>query len=317
MKTHGQIDPIIVRPKGNYYELIAGERRWRAAQLVGITELEAKVQDLDDASSAELRLIENTQREDLTYAEKGDAVYALMEKYPEKYPSIPSIAKALNVSKDTIQTYWVASSKRLSPNLRNLTASGAFGERLAMYLLKYDHKTQDKLVKAIMDNKLSGHENADIVKFLRLYDANLTANLQELAQEAKGTKFVRIDTSQLTPEAKKEVDAILTERKNEVKKIFKAARIKGNQVSRDRHRPKLKTKSLESCSSPVEQLIETSPPPTPVHNMDADKTKSIAVALSYPLPTFERLMKFMGVKKMILGDAIAYLTEKGLEVEGC
>jgi len=318
MLTHGQIDPIIVRPKGNFYELVAGERRWRAAQLVGITELDAKIQDLDDASCAEIRLVENTQREDLTYAEKGDDVLTLMEKYPDKYPTLVSVAKALNVSVGLIRNYWIPSAKRLSPNLRNLTASGEFGERLAIYLLKYDHKTQDKLVKVIIDNHVSGHENADIVKFLISYDATPTANLEELAQEAKGTKFVRIDTSELTPTARKEVDAILTERKKEVQKIYQDARNKGNQASRSCHRSRsknntLKPKTLESCSPPVEQTPLRPSVPT---MLEEEKIKSIAVALSYQIPTFERLLKFMGTTKMILGDAIAYLTEKGLEVEG-
>lgn len=155
MLTHGQIDPIIVRPKGNIYELVAGERRWRAAQLVGIAELEAKVQELDDANCAELRLIENTQREDLTYAEKGDAVLSLMEKYPDKYPTVTAVAKALCVLSSHIQTYWLSSSKRLSPKLREMTSTGEMKERLAIYLLKYDYTTQDKLAKVIVDHDLS------------------------------------------------------------------------------------------------------------------------------------------------------------------
>lgn len=319
MLTHGQIDPIIVRPKGNIYELVAGERRWRAAQLVGIAELEAKVQELDDANCAELRLIENTQREDLTYAEKGDAVLSLMEKYPDKYPTVTAVAKALCVLSSHIQTYWLSSSKRLSPKLREMTSTGEMKERLAIYLLKYDYTTQDKLAKVIVDHDLSGHENADISKFLKLYDENPNASLEELAKESKGTKYVRIDTAQLTPEAKKEIETIINERKNEIKKYRKESinkarpnQLRHGPVKRSVNTPPNKTK--RSCVSPESQPSQT-PILTPIRL--ETEAKSIAVALSYPLPTFERLMKFMGIKKMVVGDAIAYLTEKGLEVEGC
>jgi ParB family chromosome partitioning protein len=85
IRTHGLLQPIIVRPKEGYYELVVGERRLRAAQLAGMDEIEAKIEEIDDATCTELRLIENTHREDLTDAEKGDAVYVLIEKYPEKY----------------------------------------------------------------------------------------------------------------------------------------------------------------------------------------------------------------------------------------
>jgi len=75
IREHGQLQAIIVRPKGSQYELVVGERRLRARKLVGLTEIEVSVQDLDDATCMEFRLIENTQREDLTETEKGNATF--------------------------------------------------------------------------------------------------------------------------------------------------------------------------------------------------------------------------------------------------
>jgi ParB family chromosome partitioning protein len=68
IESHGLLQPIIVRPKEDYYELVVGERRLRAAQLKGIDEIIARIEDLDDTTCMELRLIENTHREDLTDA---------------------------------------------------------------------------------------------------------------------------------------------------------------------------------------------------------------------------------------------------------
>lgn len=75
IKVQGLLQPIIVRPREGRYELIVGERRFRACQLIGIPEIEAEVRDIDDLTCMDLRLIENLHREDLTPSER-DKAYA-------------------------------------------------------------------------------------------------------------------------------------------------------------------------------------------------------------------------------------------------
>ncbi|MCX7642943.1 MAG: ParB/RepB/Spo0J family partition protein [Armatimonadetes bacterium] len=81
IKMHGLLQPVLVRPKEEGYELVAGERRWRAAQLAGLTEIPAIVRPCSDDELLALALIENLQREDLNPLEEAQAYKTLMEKF--------------------------------------------------------------------------------------------------------------------------------------------------------------------------------------------------------------------------------------------
>ncbi|MBQ8254492.1 MAG: ParB/RepB/Spo0J family partition protein [Clostridia bacterium] len=81
--THGLIQPIIVRSTGSgeYYEIIAGERRWRASKMAGLTEVPVIIMELDDQKAAQVAIIENVQREDLNAIEEAAAYRSLIEDY--------------------------------------------------------------------------------------------------------------------------------------------------------------------------------------------------------------------------------------------
>jgi ParB-like partition proteins len=81
IKLHGLLQPILVRPKDGEYELVAGERRWRAAQLAGLTEIPAIIRHCSDDELLALALIENLQREDLNPLDEAQAYKVLMEKF--------------------------------------------------------------------------------------------------------------------------------------------------------------------------------------------------------------------------------------------
>ena len=81
IKKYGVIQPIIVTKKGNYYQIVAGERRWRASKKAGITEIPAIVREDDDRKNREISLIENIQREDLNPIDKARGIKVLMEEY--------------------------------------------------------------------------------------------------------------------------------------------------------------------------------------------------------------------------------------------
>jgi ParB family chromosome partitioning protein len=78
IREKGLLQPLVVRPKGDGYELVAGERRYRAAILAGLTEVPALVRDLTDQEALELALVENLQREDLTPLEEARGYQALL-----------------------------------------------------------------------------------------------------------------------------------------------------------------------------------------------------------------------------------------------
>ena len=81
IKTYGVIQPIIVTKKEKYYEIIAGERRWRASKRAGLEEIPVIIRDNDEQKNMEISLIENIQREDLNPIEKARGIKTLMDQY--------------------------------------------------------------------------------------------------------------------------------------------------------------------------------------------------------------------------------------------
>lgn len=219
IKEYGMLQPIIVRPKEEKFEVVVGERRVRAAIIAGLREVPTIIRDLTDRQTDELRLIENIHRDDLTDAEKGDAVYGLLENYPEKYRTITSVAEAINTPHMTVRM-WIRKSRKLSNHLNELISENLLKESHALQLLKYDNQTQNKLADTIIRNKILTYMTP---KFLRLYDANPEANLADLADEAKGAKKVQIEIEELSGEAKREVEKIIEEKKKLVEKTRKKA----------------------------------------------------------------------------------------------
>ena len=81
IKEHGVIQPVLVRPAAKGYELVAGERRWRAARLAGLKQIPAIVRVLDEKTNAFYALIENMQREDLNAIEEAEGIKEIIDKY--------------------------------------------------------------------------------------------------------------------------------------------------------------------------------------------------------------------------------------------
>ncbi|MGB9134794.1 MAG: ParB/RepB/Spo0J family partition protein, partial [Candidatus Bathyarchaeia archaeon] len=102
IKQVGLLEPIIVRPLGEEYEVVVGERRYRASQQAGLKHVPALVRDFTEEQVIALNLVENVQREDLSAVEKGNCCKQLLEKYPEKYPSKEAVGKKVGVSADTV-----------------------------------------------------------------------------------------------------------------------------------------------------------------------------------------------------------------------
>jgi ParB family chromosome partitioning protein len=81
IREHGVIQPIVIRKKGEVYEIVAGERRWRASQRVGLTSIPAVIKEYDDTEMMQIALIENLQREDLNPIEEAMAYRQLMDEF--------------------------------------------------------------------------------------------------------------------------------------------------------------------------------------------------------------------------------------------
>jgi ParB family chromosome partitioning protein len=81
IRSQGIVQPIVVRPEGDHFELVAGERRWRAAQIAGLQKIPAVIRELDGKSAAAISLIENIQREDLNPLEESQALMRLIDEF--------------------------------------------------------------------------------------------------------------------------------------------------------------------------------------------------------------------------------------------
>ncbi len=99
IERYGVIQPIVVTQKEGYYAIVAGERRWRAAKIAGLTEIPAIIRENDERKNKEIALIENIQREDLNAYEKASGIKALMEDYKLTQEEI---AKVLGKSRSSI-----------------------------------------------------------------------------------------------------------------------------------------------------------------------------------------------------------------------
>lgn len=105
IKQVGLLEPIIVRPYEGGYQVVVGERRYRAAQQAGLDTVPAVVQDYTDNEVMELNLIENIQREDLSAVEKGKLCNDLLKKFSDKYPSQDALAKRLGIDQPRISDW--------------------------------------------------------------------------------------------------------------------------------------------------------------------------------------------------------------------
>lgn len=123
IKQYGVIQPIIVTLKDDYYQIIAGERRWRAAKIAGLTEIPALIRDDDARKNKEISLIENMQREDLNAYEKAVGVKSLMEDY---HLTQEEIAKVLGKGRSSIAN--TVRVLNLTPDVLELAKQGKLTE---------------------------------------------------------------------------------------------------------------------------------------------------------------------------------------------
>src|SRR5438128_2748115 len=99
IREKGVLEPLLVRPTAGRWMIIAGERRWRAASAIGLKELPCIEMDVDDSAVAEIALIENMQRKDLTPWEEADGLRALCERFGYTHEDV---AKKVGKSRSTV-----------------------------------------------------------------------------------------------------------------------------------------------------------------------------------------------------------------------
>jgi ParB family chromosome partitioning protein len=162
IKKNGIIQPIIVRKSKSGYEIIAGERRWRAAQAAGMKDVPIIIRDAEDIDIAEISLIENIQREELNPVEEAEAYQTLVSKFRLSQEEISS-----RVGKDRTTIANFMRLLRLPPEAKEALARKTISTGHGRSLLSIDSKDQQiATLKEIHRKKLSVRETERLVKRL-------------------------------------------------------------------------------------------------------------------------------------------------------
>ena len=160
IRSHGIIQPILVRHVDNRYEIVAGERRWRAAQRAGLLKVPVVVRAVADEKLLEVALIENIQREDLNAIEEAQAYRRLTD---ELGLSQEQVAAAVGKDRATVANY--IRLLRLPAEVRNDLAAGSLTMGHARALLSLsDEAAQRRVARDIVARELSVRETEGLVK---------------------------------------------------------------------------------------------------------------------------------------------------------
>ena len=163
IKQFGILQPLIVQKKKDYYEIIAGERRWRAAKLAGIKEVPIIVKNYTDQEIVEISLIENIQRENLNPIEEAMAYKRLLEEFNLKQDEV-----AERVSKSRTAVTNSMRLLKLSERVQQMIVDDMISTGHARALLAIDDEEQQYiLANKIFDEKLSVRETEKLVKALK------------------------------------------------------------------------------------------------------------------------------------------------------
>ncbi|MBQ6469912.1 MAG: ParB/RepB/Spo0J family partition protein [Lachnospiraceae bacterium] len=162
IRQYGVIQPLLVQKNDGYYEIIAGERRWRAAQIAGIKQVPVIIRDYTEQEVVEVSLIENIQREDLNPIEQANAYLRLMDEF---HMTQENIAKRVSKSRAAITN--AVRLLRLPEEIREMLIYGDLSEGHARALLAVpDPEIQIKTARTIVQNGASVRETEKIVKEL-------------------------------------------------------------------------------------------------------------------------------------------------------
>lgn len=160
IKQYGVLQPLVVSDKKDYYEIIAGERRWRAAKLAGLKEVPVIIKELSKQETVEISLIENIQREDLNPIEEAIAFKRLLDEFHLKQDEV-----ADRVSKSRTAVTNVMRLLKLESEVQQMLIDEMITAGHARALLGIsDRELQIKIANKVFDEKLSVRETEKLVK---------------------------------------------------------------------------------------------------------------------------------------------------------
>ena len=198
LKQFGMLQPILVQNRGDYYEIIAGERRWRAAKIAGLKEVPVIVRELTDQEIVEISLIENIQREDLNPIEEAQAYKRLLTEFNLKQDEV-----AERVSKSRTAVTNSMRLLKLCDEVQKMVVDDMISTGHARALISIEDPEEQYLIaQKIFDEKLSVREVEKLVKDLhkppkppKEENKTLQAIYQEISERLKQSLSTKVSVS--------------------------------------------------------------------------------------------------------------------------
>lgn len=196
IKQHGIVEPLIVVKKDDYYEIVAGERRWRAAMIAGLKEVPIVIKDYTEQQIVEIALIENIQREDLNPIEEARAYQQLIKGYSLKQDDV-----AERVSKSRTAITNSLRLLKLDERVQNMLIAECISSGHARALLAIENSDEQyDIANKIFDSKLSVRETEKLIKKLNSKESNkekkslenseIYSNFEEKLKQSIGSKVI-------------------------------------------------------------------------------------------------------------------------------
>lgn len=255
IKLHGIIQPLVLRRIGDKYEIIAGERRYKASVLAGLTQVPAVIMNIDDQKSAEVAVVENLQRKDLTAIEEAQSYKKILDM---GYLTQEQLATRMGVAQSTI-----ANKLRLlnlSIPVKEALLHNKISERHARSLLNIqDNNLQISMLNRIINERLTVRQTDEEIN--KLLGKTSKDQMKAPVTEVENHQYVDINKEKETskdiinPYVPKDIDALLKPQSSE-ETSFKEPALK-EEVSSVKNEPPIK-ESTEKMINPFQE-IETEP----------------------------------------------------------
>lgn len=208
IKEVGLLEPIIVRPVDSEFEVVVGERRYRASQQAGLKRILAIVREYSDDEVVQLNLIENIQREELNAVEKGKVCKYLLDECPEKYPSRTAVAEKIGVSADAV-SLWLKTFEVVPEEVQKLvapsTVSGDIPEGKIDYLTAVkasrvikEPERQVEVIRKLAEKRLPMKERAQVIEKAALEPKRpLEEVIEEVVEAPSDLQFLSDDKQKI------------------------------------------------------------------------------------------------------------------------
>ncbi len=159
IRKHGLIQPIIVKKIESIYQIIAGERRWRASKIAGLKQMPALVRDVSNRTQEEMALVENIQREDLNAMEEARAYQVIMDRYAITHEELSEV-----VGKSRVYVTNLLRLLKLPDYIQEAVAEGLLTQGHGKVLVGLEDKEAEEIYQHIVSEELSVRETEKYVK---------------------------------------------------------------------------------------------------------------------------------------------------------